>query len=229
MLYIAYSANISSTAELSVYVYQLAARTNYAFHVMAFNKRTSVPGVFSGVVNKVAFGSPTPPTDVTIVPYNCATASIQLCWAPPLDNGGPEQINYMVELSSGIFFFHTHLCTHINVLLNTDGFVWSMYTINASSCLSIAALTTGISYSFRVTAWNIVGYSETSANVTTLFGAVPLPPLAPVISDLTVGTFNTSVTFVLARQDNDTNTWFTIEYKSEHSNWIREDFILGSS
>lgn len=68
---------------------------------MAFNKRTSVPGVFGSIVTKMAFGSPTPPTNVTISPYDRSTASIQLCWGPPFDNGGPDQANYMIELSSG--------------------------------------------------------------------------------------------------------------------------------
>ncbi len=132
----------------------------YFFRVLAVNAiGNSLP---SGFVGTVPAGPPDAPTGLITTPGN---SQVSLVWNAPLDDGGAPLLDYLVEYSAD------------------SGTTWITFdfTGGLTTTTTIAGLTNGVDYSFRVSTINEVGAGDSStvvnATPVTILG-VPTNPAA---------------------------------------------------
>ena len=132
----------------------LTAGQTYTYRVSAINSvgasNTSNEASATQTLNVV----PNAPTGLQAI--SASPTQINLSWNPPSNNGGPSVTNYKIEFRIGSGSYST--------LANT-----------AATSYSHTGLTTGTTYTYRVSAINSVGTSATSNEAS----AVPAKTLTP--------------------------------------------------
>ena len=106
-------------------------------------------------------GAPTAPLQVTGASATAGNSQVALSWSAP-DSGGSAITDYVVEQ------------------FDADTSTWNILTdgVSTATSFTVTGLTNGTSYSFRVSAKNVVGTGTVSATVT----ATPVTPPAPAPS-----------------------------------------------
>lgn len=90
--------------------------------------------------------SPSPPTDLHA--EQLSHESVKLTWQPPVDDGGSDVTNYIVEK-----------CDYSSVRSTQ---IWSVYGKTHTCYMSVFSLLTDQRYQFRITAENFIGRSLSS-------------------------------------------------------------------
>jgi len=113
----------------------------------------------SNEVSIRAAKKPTAPLNLANDATITASGIIGLTWSAPSSNGGSAVIDYQISFKTG-----------------TDGFSVLVSGIAATS-YTASSLTSGATYTFKVTARNELGFGEDSAEVSILAAAKPTAPL----------------------------------------------------
>ena len=179
----------------------LVSGTTYFFRVSAKNSE-GVGG--SESTNKEWLLVPSAPSGLVITPgYSEAT----LAWTAPTDDGGATISDYVVEQS-------------------TDDANWTVFAdgTSASPSATVADLSNGTTYYFRIKAINTIGTGNASDSLSSNMVAVPGQPqnvqwaetgdvCTPALSvtwDAPAEDGGEAITYVLERSNDEGGTWVTI-------------------
>ncbi len=172
----------------------LEENTTYTFRISAFNEAGSSDFVEASLTTGVAV-APEAPTDFQIVGYNAETRRATMTWA---DNAANEH-GYEVQYSY-------------------DGTTWhTAAMLEADSTSRVATgLTPGVTYYFRVAAFNTAGYSDWAQVSFETPAEVPSAPTDVVFSDYDAD----AQTVVVSWTDNsDDEINFRVQYSLDQTNW----------
>ncbi|NDB63066.1 MAG: hypothetical protein EB170_04250 [Nitrosopumilaceae archaeon] len=129
-----------------VYVYRVYSITSFGTSTQASNEVVVQPASTS------ALTAPNPPTGLSATPIS--PTQVNLSWTAPSNNGGSSITSYKIEVKSGSGSFS-------NLVSNTG---------NTATSYSHTGLSTGTTYTYRISAINSIGTSspssETSATPT---------------------------------------------------------------
>jgi large repetitive protein len=188
----------ASTATAFV-VTGLTTGTSYVFRVSAKNVvGSSTPSSPTTAVKPV--GKPPAPTSLAVTAGN---ANAALTWTAPVLSDGSSVTDYVVAYSS-------------------NGATWTVFSdgVSTSTSASVAGLTNGVAYTFKVAAVNVAGtgtYSAVSSSVTpfTTPGAptnvAGVPSDGRVVLSWTVPSSNggSPITDYVVQYSTDGSTWVT--------------------
>jgi hypothetical protein len=158
------SAVVSAT---TLIVPNLKSYIPYNFAVMAINNiGCSIPGYLTNITLPGPPIIATPPNNPTgIQSSNVTSNSVDLIWNPSI-GAAQYEVEYQVSGSTS----------------------WTLYTVNASTTMSIIQLTSSISYNFRITAINNYGSSQPGyLNNVAMLDSVKNGSLPARVSNLEVG------------------------------------------
>ena len=145
----------------STTIINLVLNQQYEIQVSALNL---VESVLSQPLTLIAAGLPNAPGAITEISNSRTGTSIGLQWVAPLNNGGSPILSF----------------TLVEVIQNQPDTVLYFGT---SMNTPITGLTSGVTYSFRVKATNLVGDSDWSSVFQFLIVDKPSQPLNPTIID----------------------------------------------
>jgi subtilisin family serine protease len=192
----------------TVIVGELTNGTSYGFRVAAVNGLGTSP--WRSTVAAPA-GLPAAPTGLSA--GTGGSGQVNLAWAAPVDNGGSDITDYVIESS-------------------TDGQTWTAVDEGVSTATThvVGGLTNGIGYSFRVAAVNAVGAGPWSPPA----GAVPEAPAAPPTAPPTeftaavapargVGSGQVKLTWTAPPANGSALHDYRIERSTDGTTWTRID------
>ncbi len=130
--------------------------TRYYFRVYARTSKATSPS--SNIVNAIPRTKPSAPRSATAAPTN-RSGQVRLTWVAPSSNGGSAITDYIIQRSP-------------------NGTTWTSISdgVSTATAYTVAGLTNGSRYYFRVVAKNAAGTSPTSAAVSAIPRTVPSAP-----------------------------------------------------
>jgi titin len=190
------------STSLSATVTGLTRGTSYQFRVRAVN--AGGPGAASSTVAAIPAALPGAPSGLLVTTKT--GSSVSLSWVAPVDNGGREITDYLVQYS-------------------TDGAAWSTFVDGVSTSLSatVTGLTRGTSYQFRVVAVTPEGSSPASSSVSSVPSTVPATP-----SVSRTAKSDNSITVGWSIPDNGglAINGYRVEISTDGSNWMLAESSL---
>jgi titin len=182
------SASVVIDGSASYVVTGLSNGTTYSFRVSAVN----VAG--TGTTGTAITAQPrTTPSQPRNIAATAGQSTATVSWDAPADNGGVPITGYLVEYHDG------------------DG-LWVATSTASGTATTITGLSTGITYSFRVSAENSEGYGAFSGTST---AATYTVPDAPTGVSATAGNAQLAVTWTApASNGGATITDYLVEYNS---------------
>jgi hypothetical protein len=147
-----YTSTIAASSNQTTTVTGLTLQSSYTFTVTLTNSAGSSPP--SDVLLALIIpGVPDAPTDVLATP---GIGAATIIWTAPASNGGSEITSYSIQTNSGSPF--------------------TLPSIPNPLSYTITGLSAGSSYTFRVTATNISGSTESAASASITIPTVPSVP-----------------------------------------------------
>ena len=134
----------------------LSNGTRYYFRVYARTSRATSPS--SNIVNAIPRTKPSAPRSAAAAPTNLS-GQVRLRWVAPSSSGGSAITDYIIQRSA-------------------NGTTWTSISdgVSTATAYTVAGLTNGARYYFRIVAKNAAGTSPTSAAVSAIPRTVPSAP-----------------------------------------------------